>query len=298
MNTERLYEFLVLSHVLNYTRAAKALYISQPILTRHIQALEAELGMPLFRRTTHGVTLTEAGRLLSNQAEGLLEKCDRALSLVRERNMPVQGSVRIACELEISCAAQIREFTARFSERYPDIELVFDVIAENTPPSLCTRYDLVFTPCEYAQLPTGVVRRLIYSHGTYAVLPPGHALMTKSLIALHQLAGETLIVPYAWEPFGPYARNWLLAEKSTRGRIGCIKAPNLMTALFLVSTGRGIVIAPRHVRNMVTKGTFVIGISDRDCRFNEYVYYNESAENGAARLFFEEFRTEYIREQA
>lgn len=38
--------------------------------------------------------------------------------------------------------------------------------------------------------------------------------MTKSLIALHQLAGETLIVPYAWEPFGPYARNWLLAEKS------------------------------------------------------------------------------------
>lgn len=298
MNTERLYEFFVLSHVLNYTRAAKALYISQPILTRHIQALEAELGVPLFRRTTHGVTLTEAGRLLSNQAEGLLEKCDRALSLMRERNMPVQGSVRIACELEISYAAQIREFTARFSERYPDIELVFDVIAENTPPSLCTRYDLVFTPCEYAQLPTGVVRRLIYSHGTYAVLPPGHALMTKSLIALHQLAGETLIVPYAWEPFGPYARNWLLAEKSTRGRIGCIKAPNLMTALFLVSTGRGIVIAPRHVRNMVTKDTFVIGISDRDCRFNEYVYYNESAENGAARLFFEEFRAEYIREQA
>lgn len=166
VNTERLYEFLVLSHVLNYTRAAKALYISQPILTRHIQALEAELGVPLFRRTTHGVTLTEAGRLLSNQAEGLLEKCDRALSLMRERNMPVQGSVRIACELEISYAAQIREFTARFSERYPDIELVFDVIAENTPPSLCTRYDLVFTPCEYAQLPTGVVRRLIYSHGT------------------------------------------------------------------------------------------------------------------------------------
>ena len=43
VNTERLYEFLVLSHVLNYTRAAKALYISQPILTRHIQALERSL---------------------------------------------------------------------------------------------------------------------------------------------------------------------------------------------------------------------------------------------------------------
>ena len=148
----------------------------------------------------------------------------------------------------------------------------------------------------YAQPPAGVVRRLIFSHGTYAVLPPGHKLMTKSLIALHQLAGETLIVPYAWEPFGPYARNWLLVEKSTRGRIGCIKAPNLMTALFLVSTGKGIVIAPRHVRNMLTKDCFVVGISDRDCRFNEYVYYNEATDNGAARLFYEEFRAEYIRD--
>lgn len=71
-------------------------------------------------------------------------------------------------------------------ERYPDIELEFEVVAENTPPSLCTRYDMVLTPCEYAQTPTGVQRRLIYSHGTYAVLPPGHALMTKSLIALLQ----------------------------------------------------------------------------------------------------------------
>lgn len=297
MNTERLYEFLVLSRVLNYSRAAKALYISQPILTRHIQDLESELGVPLFRRTTHGTALTEAGRLLSKQADGILEKCDRALSLMRVQNLPVKGRVRIACELEISYASQIREFTARFMERYPDIELDFDVIAENTPPSLCSRYDLVFTPCEYAQMPAGVKRKLIYSHGTYAVLPPGHALMTKSLIALHQLAGETLIVPYAWEPFGPYARNWLLAEKSTRGRIGCIKAPNLMTALFLVSTGRGIVIAPRHVRNMVTPDTFVIGISDRDCLFNEYVYYNETDQNGAARLFYEEFKAEYIREQ-
>lgn len=185
-NTERLYEFLVLSRVLSYSQAAKALYISQPVLTRHIQQLEEELGLPLLRRTTHGVTLTEAGRLLSNQVEGLLEKCDRALSLTRVQNLPVRGSVRIACELEISYASQIREFTSRFMERYPDIELEFEVVAENTPPSLCTRYDMVFTPCEYAQTPAGVQRRLIYSHGTYAVLPPGHALMTKSLIALLQ----------------------------------------------------------------------------------------------------------------
>lgn len=296
MNTERLYEFLVLSRVLNYSRAARALYISQPILTRHIQALETELGVPLFKRSTHGVTLTEAGKLLSKQCEGLLEKCDRALSLTRAGNMPVKGELRIVCELEISYAAQIREFTARFMERYPDIELYFDVAAENTPPSLCSRYDLEFTPCEYAQLPQGVTKKLIGSHGTYAVLPPGHKLMTKSLIALHHLTDETLIVPYAWEPFGPYARNWLLAEKSTRGRISCIKAPNLMTALFLVSTGRGIVIAPRYVRNMLTKDIFMVGISDRDCRFNEYLYIRDSGLSGAAGLFYEEFRAEYMRE--
>ena len=113
--------------------------------------------------------------------------------------------------------------------------------------------------------------------------------MARSAVSLHQLVGQTIIVPHAQELFGPYAQNWMLAEKATKGRISIIKVDNLSTALFLVSMGKGICIAPRYVKNMISSETFIVSISDQNCRFDEYLYYNETG-NGAAKLFFEEFQ--------
>ncbi len=48
-----------------FSKAADALYISQSVLTKHIQELEKELGVPLLNRTTHAATLTDAGRILA-----------------------------------------------------------------------------------------------------------------------------------------------------------------------------------------------------------------------------------------
>ena len=295
MTTRQLYEFLVLSKLLSFSKAAQTLYISQSILTRHVQSMEAELQVRLFDRSTHGARLTEAGRILAMEASGLIDLCEKAEEIVQMQNLPLRGHIRIGCELEISYAAHIRDFLAAFHNRYPDIELNIEVIPTNTPPELTGAYDLLFTPCDYPNLTPDVRRELIYSHGTYAVLPPEHKLMSQSLIALHQLSGETLVVPYADEIFGPYAQNMLLVEKSTSGRISTVKAPNLSTALLLVSLGKGICIAPRYVKNMVPPSTFVIGISDRSARFNEYIYFNSASENGAAKLFYEEFIEQYRR---
>ena len=62
MTTEHLYEFSVLARTLSFSRAAQALFLSQSMLSKHIQGLEAELGVQLLVRSTHGVSLTEAGR--------------------------------------------------------------------------------------------------------------------------------------------------------------------------------------------------------------------------------------------
>ena len=96
-------------------------------------------------------------------------------------------------------------------------------------------------------------------------------------------------MPHADELFGPYAQNWMLAEKATRGQVSIIKVDNLSTALFLVTMGKGICIAPIYAKNMVPAETFIVSISDQNCSFDEYLYYTER-ENGAAKLFFEEFK--------
>lgn len=288
MNTGRLYEFLVLAKLLSFSKAAEALYISQSVLTRHIQELEKELGYPVLTRTTHGVSLTEAGKILAQEAPELINKCDSALRRLRSQSHWSKGSVRVGIAMEFSYSSHIRSFLQKFSAQYPDVELKYDVFTGNTPSHIASEYDIFFTPCIYHDIPDNIHRHLIRRHGTHAILPPLHPLISSSAIYLHQLAGQTLIVPYAQELFGPYAQNWMLAEKATKGHISVIKVDNLATALFLVSMGKGICIAPRYVKNLMPPDTFDTTISDANCRFDEYLYFNENS-NEVAKLFYEEF---------
>lgn len=289
MNTGRLYEFLVLSKLLSFSKAADALYMSQSVLTRHMQDLEKEMNVVLLNRTTHGVSLTEAGRILARESPELINKCDSALRRLRTRNIPAKGKIRIGIGLEFSYSNHIRSFIQGFLKRYPDIELQYDVYPGNTPSETVFRYDLFFTPCTFHDVPNTSHQYLSKKNGTFAVLPPSHPLMSQSAVSLHQLIGQTIIVPHAQELFGPYAQNWMHAEKATKGQISIIKVDNLSTALFLVSIGKGICIAPRYVKNMLAPETFIVSISDQNCRFDEYLYYNETG-NGAAKLFFEEYQ--------
>ena len=287
MNTGRIYEFLVLSRLLSYSKAADALYISQSVLTKHIQELEKELDCRLLTRTTHGVALTEAGRVLAKEAPELINKCDGALRRLRSRSVWSQGSVNIGIALEFSYSNHIRGFFQDFSRRYPDIELKYDVFSGSTPSEVASRYDILFTPCVYYDLPDHIHGHLLRRHGTHVILPPQHPMINRSAIYLHQLTGQTIIVPHAQELFGPYAQNWMLAEKATKGQISTIKVDNLPTALFLVSMGKGVCIAPRYAKNLTPQDTFDVAVSDPNCRFDEYLYYNETG-NDAARLFCEE----------
>lgn len=272
-----------------FSKAADALYISQSVLTKHIQELEKELGVPLLNRTTHAATLTDAGRILAAESPELIRKCDSAMQRIRSQNIPAQGSIRIGMGLELSYSSHIRKFVQAFQTRYPDIDLKYDVFSESTPIQVALKYDLFFTPCTYPDSPGSMHSLLARRYSTFAVLPPNHPLISRSAVSLHQLTRQTIIVPFAQELFGPYAQNWLLAEKATRGQLANIKVDNLATALFLVSMGKGICIVPRYVKNMLSPETFIIGISDQKCCFSEYLYYVENG-NGAAKRFFEEFQ--------
>lgn len=296
MNTQKLYEFLILAQTLSYSKAAAALYISQSALSKHIKEMESELNTKLFFRTTHGVTLTDAGFLLSKKAAGLIDKCNEAANLVHLTDIPLTGRIHIACVLELSYAAHIRIFISRFMEKYPDIHIDVAVLSEGTSEDMMNNleYDFLFTPCEFLHLPQGIQAHLIQSHGVYAALYPGHPLLSKSTLQLRELEGETIVVPFSHQLFGPYAQNWLLVQKYTHNQVNCIKAPNLPTALYEVQLGRGIALVPRYIKSFVSNNIFFTGISTDACHFNEYLYYKESKENKAVQLFFEEFRKSFL----
>lgn len=74
MEIDYLREFTVLARQLNYREAAAELHLSQSTLSRHITALEALYGVPLFQRDRHAVHLTDAGVFLLDYAKGIWDQ--------------------------------------------------------------------------------------------------------------------------------------------------------------------------------------------------------------------------------
>ena len=73
MSLQQLHYFVAVAEELHFRRAAEALHIAQPALSRQIQALEDELGQPLFERRGRGIVLTEFGRYFATKATAILD---------------------------------------------------------------------------------------------------------------------------------------------------------------------------------------------------------------------------------
>jgi DNA-binding transcriptional LysR family regulator len=68
-----LQEFIVLCEYMNFTKAAKRLYVTQPVLSNHINAMEQELGVKLFSRDQHRIRMTEYGESVLSGAKEIIK---------------------------------------------------------------------------------------------------------------------------------------------------------------------------------------------------------------------------------
>jgi DNA-binding transcriptional LysR family regulator len=105
--------FVAVAEELNFTRAAERLGISSPPLSRAIRGLEAELGVALFERTTHTVTLTPAGAVLLEEARIALDALQAAERRTRRAAGP-EPKLVLAVKAD-GGAALLDEILARYS---------------------------------------------------------------------------------------------------------------------------------------------------------------------------------------
>jgi DNA-binding transcriptional LysR family regulator len=94
LDLRKLHHFGVLAERLNYVRAAEVLGITQPTLSRSIQALERQLGARLFDRDRGGVALTPQGRLVAERARSMLAEADDLESHMRRYGSAQSGRIR------------------------------------------------------------------------------------------------------------------------------------------------------------------------------------------------------------
>lgn len=287
MTTERLFEFLVLSQTLSFSAAAKKLFMTQSSLSRHIAELESELGVKVLERSTHSVRLTHAGRMLASRIPRLLQKNEAALSHLRLAGTRTSGSVSICC-LENTIHDQLVIFLNYFSAKYPDIDFSIDVLDRSDRVAVFENYDLTFTGFELQKLPTYISSACLFHTSGVLSARETHRLSGAYHIGLEDLAGETLIVPYADEVFCSYAVVRQLAEKSAGYSLNILKVPNVESALAAVAFGKGVAILPRYLSESNFLNVWSVDISTPGCVFETWAYHNESRENPAAALMLDE----------
>ena len=124
MELRELRYFLAVAREQNITKAAEALYISQPSLSKQMQNLENEIGRPLFARGSRKVTLTEAGVLLKKRAEQLLELYEKTEQELAAPEETVCGEVRIGGG-ESYAVQTVMRAAKQVQARYPHVTFRF-----------------------------------------------------------------------------------------------------------------------------------------------------------------------------
>lgn len=127
MELNEIEAFIAIQRTGNFTRAATALYISQPAISRRIELLERELGAALFERLPTGVRLTEAGRAFLPHAQqvlaALLDGAEAVRALEEEQPGKARGNITLALVGTLASTSLTKPLQA-FRQTYPLVRLL------------------------------------------------------------------------------------------------------------------------------------------------------------------------------
>src|SRR5574341_536881 len=193
MDFQRLAVFRAVARHLSFSRAADELHLSQPAVAKHIQQLEAELGMRLFHRLGKRVELTDAGRVVADYAQRVSVLTEEVRRVLGELEGLQRGYLRLGASTTPGLYL-LPTVLARFRKQYPKVEITLTITnsADVTRRVLAGEVDLGFVGMP-TQAP-GLQVRPFADDEIVLIVPPGHPLTRQRLLAPDLLKTETLIM--------------------------------------------------------------------------------------------------------
>lgn len=122
MTLDQLQIFLAVAQHMHFTRAAEALYITQPSVSAAIQSLEEQYGVKLFHRVGRRVELTQAGRTLLHEAQKILAQVELTERGLQELNDLQRGELKLGASQTIG-NYWLPYLVSKFKQQYPGIQI-------------------------------------------------------------------------------------------------------------------------------------------------------------------------------
>jgi DNA-binding transcriptional LysR family regulator len=195
MELRRLRYFAVLAEELHFGEAARKLHIAQPGLSQQIKALENELKVELFHRTSRAVSLTPAGEVLAEEVRHLLEHADQVEEKVRAFASGTRGILRILFTRSAP-GDKSYHLVERFKSAHPEVEVLTETAwtAWNLESLRNRKVDAVVVLLPLEEKPDDLEVLPLGEEALSVALPPGHPLAGKPHIRRADLRGEPAVL--------------------------------------------------------------------------------------------------------
>jgi len=266
MELRHLRYFVAVAEALSFARAARALNLSQPPLSRQIRALEEELGTALFTRTKRSVRLTPAGAALVPDARRLLREADGLKAGAQRLAAGEIGTLALGF-ISVAAYNLLPELAPEFRRRHPGVRLALQEATSDVLLGALRQGELdvglVLPPVEVAGLEYApLVRETLI-----AALPAGHAAARgKGPLALAALAGEPFILfprmvgASLYDAIAGACRRAGFAPRIEQ------EAIQMQTIVSLVAAGMGVALVPASLEHLRRTGVVYRPLVDPPAR--------------------------------
>ncbi|MEW6243617.1 MAG: selenium metabolism-associated LysR family transcriptional regulator [Bacillota bacterium] len=189
---DRFQTFIAVADMKNFSKAAKAVNLTQPAVSKQISSLEAEYQVALFARNGRNVELTDAGRILYRHAVEVLEARERMKKALRLFSDKVRGTLLVGAST-IPGQYILPVFLGKFVSSYPDVMISVEigdtkVISDKL---LSGALDVAVVGASICE--PGVVSQAFAEDEIVLIVPPSHRLAGRTEVSLDDLVSDGFV---------------------------------------------------------------------------------------------------------
>ncbi len=260
--------FMMVARERSFSRAAEKLYRTQPAVSIAIRKLEDWVGQPLFIRGSRAGQLTEAGHLLREYAERMLNLREEIHKGVEDLQKLRRG--RLSLGVNESSIHALLPALGRYRKLYPEIRVAIHRVFSRDVPGELLNYRLDLGVVSFRPVDPNLASTEIFRDELTFVVHPRHRLAKCRHVDIAQLGDETFVAhivesPYRWRVIQMFARHHVPLRMD-------IELPTIESIKRFVQMGMGVAIVPRMCVRMEIERRELIEVEIRQMHLPRHLF--------------------------
>jgi DNA-binding transcriptional LysR family regulator len=284
MELSQLEVFLAVARERRFSRAADKLFRTQSAVSQTIRKLEEELGEALFDRSSREGVLTDAGKVLYEYAEKLINlRAEAAESLSELRELQTGKLVIAANEFTVLYLLPV---VAEFRRVHPMIKITIERALGSHIPDDVLSYNVEFGVLSYEPQEVNLHSVVVYLDELVFVVPPRHPLASARQVSIRQLGAESFVAHIVSSPYREKVIQLFKTHKTPLHMD--LELPTLQAIKQYVASGNGVALVPEiSVETEIARGELVrIPVRELQLKRKLRLIYRKGANlSHAARAF-------------